>query len=183
MRCEWSKVPKFSIKKFLRYWSYHKNETCHYSPPFAKQNLTCKQTKHKHNPHYTTSNIIPHPTHSHTVSHHYPKDYLSLSLKTWRRRSRSTAAAAAEQEEELWRWIQSPTMAWLQKSLTLLKNWLWSSCTTLLCLTTISPVTLLRFGKRPHPPLIFSSKATFRCVQLSSFFFFSFLYCIILFKS
>ena len=74
------KAPKFSIKKILTYWSNHKNETCHYSPPFAKQNLTCKQTKHKHNPHYTTSNIIPHPTNSHTVSHHYPKDYLSLSL-------------------------------------------------------------------------------------------------------
>ena len=115
--------------------------------------------------------------HTHPITHRQShttnqKNHLSLSLWTWRKRSRSTAAA--EQEEELWRWIQSPTMAWLQKSSTLLKNWLWSSCTTLLCLTTISPVTLLRFGKRPHPPLIFSSKATFRCVQLSSFFFFLF---------
>ena len=108
---------KFSIKKVLRYWSYHKNETCHYSPPFAKQNLTCKQTKHKHNPHYTTSNIIPHPTHSHTVSHHYPKDYLSLSkhgggeAEAQRRRSRRRNCGGGSKAQQ-WPDIKSHRLCW-----------------------------------------------------------------------
>ena len=81
------KVPKFSIKKILTYWSNHKNETCHYSPPFAKQNLTCKQTKHIDNPHP--------PNHSNRQSHTTnQKNHLSLSLNMAEEKQKHSGSGA-----------------------------------------------------------------------------------------